>query len=163
VNKKWREFVKKGVHHELLVSKHITISDEAYAILICKQNMKKWISNYMLGTTPDKPAKKRSIQGEEENEDGSGRGQAEDELGYDFGQVKKMEDSNTEADLYFKIFKEVKEKRANSHQSVTWELGFKAFMVTPQPSAVRESGSVAGSSSVSAKISNDEVVDIEEW
>jgi hypothetical protein len=152
INSKWKSMLSASAFQNLLLSRITTASDEAYAIFICNQKLKEWIRtkwNEIKQKSPG-PIDEPGIGMEEAER----RGKA---MVADDANEEEEEDNNETAaeskidgELYFKLVKQVQEKRA-SIQGSTWDLGYKMTMANP-PASRRSNASV--DSSVSSKHSS---------
>jgi hypothetical protein len=158
INGKWKSMLSASAFQNLLLSRITTASDEAYAILICNKKLKEWIRKKwnerkkFVG-----PIDEAGITMEEANSRAMAHSTENDMMEEDANEEDEEEDKNDSAgeskidvELYFKLVKEVQEKRA-SIQGQTWDLGYKRTMANP-PSSHHSTASVA--SSISSKHSS---------
>jgi hypothetical protein len=176
INGKWKSMLSASAFQNLLLSRVTTASDEAYAILICKQKLKEWIRKkwserkQFVG-----PIDETGVTMEEANSRAKAHSTGNDMMEDDADEEEEQDNNDSageskDSELYFQLFKQVQEKRA-SIQGSTWDLGYKMAMAKP-PASRRSTASV--DSSVSSKHSSqskkstdpnriDDQINIEPW
>jgi hypothetical protein len=116
--KKWKN---KLVRANALLREVVTVSDEAYAMLVSKNNMAKWIQR--LSSSDAKVKNKRKRNDEDENEeDAENR-----KTGNDDGDTQRdIDDSNDykDTEAYYDLFEVVKERR-DTIEGKSWDAAFK--------------------------------------
>jgi hypothetical protein len=156
INGNWKSMVSASAFHNLYLSRVTTASDEAYAILICKQRLKEWIKKKwserkkFVG-----PIDGAGVNMEEASSRAEAHSTANDMVEDDVTEEEEQDNNDSAAEskdseMYFQLFKQVQEKRA-SIQGSTWDLGYKMTMAKP-PASRRSNASV--DSSVSSKHSS---------
>jgi hypothetical protein len=154
INSQWKSMLSGSVFQNLLLNRIATASDEAYALFICNQKFKEWIrtkwneikEKFKSQGAIDKPGigiEEATKRAKEMVEDDASEEEEQDNN-------DTAAESKIDGEMYFKLVKQVQEKRATI-QGSTWDLGFKITMSNP-PASRRSTASV--DSSVSSKQSS---------
>jgi hypothetical protein len=125
--KKWKN---KLVRANALLREVVTVSDEAYAMLVSKNNMAKWIQR--LSSSDAKVKNKRKRNDEDENEEDAGNRKTvndedNDDDGNGHGDTQgDIDDSNDykDTEAYYDLFEVVKERR-DTIEGKSWDAAFK--------------------------------------
>jgi hypothetical protein len=157
VNSNWKNLVKARSLNNLMVTKQVTASDEAYAIFLCKYKL----NNCWNSTT--------ELEDNEDDEAITGKSNTatllEDSVNPGKAQAKEKKNIR-DAAIYFNLVKTVTENRKTC-TGVMWDVSFKKEFSNPVAS--HESASVASSLSTRhssqshENIEEEKEFDIEEW
>jgi hypothetical protein len=143
-----------------LLSSSTTVSDEAFALTVCQQDIKGWISKYKAKGQGSSKAKHRYYENEnkeeEEEEDNEGgvnsqlfENDAEDADGDGKNDIEVM--------LYYDLHSKISAKRKTEEEGKSWDLGFQNAIVvskTTETNTEVASTSSLGSGSHSQRSDN---------
>jgi hypothetical protein len=105
-----------------LLSDTVSISDEAYAILVCKSNLPQWISK-LFSSKNNKDRFKKVRREDNDGIDESGNKDDEDDEDQQ-PEIDDSMDSMDDIDLYYKLFERIRESRGTA-EGKSWDLAFK--------------------------------------
>jgi hypothetical protein len=126
VSKNWKDSL---IQAGFAMSEKTTVSDEAYAVMICEQNLQGWIYKIQNDNSKKKVAYKRSSSSSLDNADDDDA-KIDHETSKDIteGAVEKADPDKRLFDRYWFLFKDIKFRRMDRLEGKSWDNGFRQFM-----------------------------------
>jgi hypothetical protein len=166
----------------------VTASDEAYAILVSKNNMAKWIHKLSSSDPRDKkrarddedaarndnvdggPRNKKRSRDDEEKDNASARSDnVDDENVQDPSTTGDgqgdLDDSNKDIDAYYDIFDATRNRRS-TEEGQTWDIGFKQYVSVAMQQENRSTDEISNQRTAGGNSDNgrqQRAIFVEEW